>query len=454
VVSMAILNYLSYSKTQQNTERNHEGNTMARKITGYLHKRGKKQYYYLEYTLNGKRIRIALRDEDDKPITNETKAKAARDRELASVRATDEAQRREMVVKALETAQERADKLTAEIDRISLSKSWQAYFDDPTRPRSGEHLLEDYERRWKRFVDWFAIDSQDVEVIDDIDEAAVKRFAKHLDLDGISNNRFNKIMQGCRLVYKTLVSGPNPFTIIPSRDLNTKSHRELSVAELKQVCGSAQGELRILLAVGLYTALRLKDACLLKWESVNLKNNLLTIVPSKTKRKGKILKIPVHDVLKSILQETPAEERKGFIAPGFAAQYSRNNSVVCRKLKRHFKAAGIETQERHEDQKNATCVVGFHSLRHSFVSLAADKGVPLSVVQELCGHGSPAIQKHYIHVGRDAAENAVAALPSLEESPAMAKERGVRDELRALADSLPIEVARKVLAMAKQELEA
>lgn len=42
--------------------------------------------------------------------------------------------------------------------------------------------------------------------------------------------------------------------------------------------------------------------------------------------------------------------------------------------------------------------VGFHSLRHSFVSLCAKAKTPLHVVQKLVGHGSPLLTSDvYLH---------------------------------------------------------
>jgi integrase len=52
----------------------------------------------------------------------------------------------------------------------------------------------------------------------------------------------------------------------------------------------------------------------------------------------------------------------------------------------------------------------FHDLRHSFISLMAEHGVPIQVVQAMVGHMSPAITKHYTHVSSDAARRAVAML--------------------------------------------
>jgi integrase len=41
---------------------------------------------------------------------------------------------------------------------------------------------------------------------------------------------------------------------------------------------------------------------------------------------------------------------------------------------------------------------GLHSLRHSFISACASKGVDLRMLQEWCGHMSPEIQRRYLHL--------------------------------------------------------
>jgi hypothetical protein len=57
--------------------------------------------------------------------------------------------------------------------------------------------------------------------------------------------------------------------------------------------------------------------------------------------------------------------------------------------------------------------VGFHSLRHTFVSLCRESNAPLAVVESIVGHSSPAMTRHYTHVGELAAGQAVALLPSV-----------------------------------------
>jgi hypothetical protein len=52
-------------------------------------------------------------------------------------------------------------------------------------------------------------------------------------------------------------------------------------------------------------------------------------------------------------------------------------------------------------------------LRHTFVSLCRESNAPLAVVESIVGHSSPAMTRHYTHVGELAAGRAVAMLPSI-----------------------------------------
>ncbi len=375
------------------------------------------QVYYLRWQADGKRKAKALKDEEGSPITNRRDARKAADKLLAPYRAGDEAERHRALLHGYTDALETARQLEEESrERITLAGAWDLFKDNPERRKCSDVMLQDYHRRWFRFVGWMQEQYPSITTMEGVDRTHAKAFVQELDAGDLSANRRNKIVTGCRMVFSLLAEDcngmPNPFRNIRNRDLTTHGHRELSEGELLKVCQSAEGELRTLLATGMYTALRLGDACLLRWEDVALHTGRISIIPRKTKRTNKRVNIPLHPVLRTILEETPQADRAGYVVPGLADRYERDAGGVCKIIRRHFEKNDIETQERHPDQKQATCLVGFHSLRHSFVSMCAEKGVPLPVVQELCGHGSPAIQKHYIHLGADAAGQAMEALPS------------------------------------------
>ena len=87
--------------------------------------------------------------------------------------------------------------------------------------------------------------------------------------------------------------------------------------------------------------------------------------------------------------------------------------------------------------------VGFQSLRHTFVSISANAGVPLVIVQAIVGHSNPAMTAHYYHKDDNALRSATAAIPDvidIEESTGDGDGMGV-----SAAPMLPAPAANGVL---------
>ena len=79
---------------------------MQKTTRGSIFKRGKN--YWLQYSINKKRIRVALRDGDNKPITVESQARIAANKIMAPLLAMDEAQRLRLLQSELMSVEERA----------------------------------------------------------------------------------------------------------------------------------------------------------------------------------------------------------------------------------------------------------------------------------------------------------------------------------------------------------
>lgn len=398
---------------------------MARQTKGRLYKRGKT--WWVEYYVNGKRFQESLQ------TTDKAEAERRRGVKVAPfVAGNKETKFRAVVHELKDSTEERETAVEASRDKLMLAEAWEVFKTDPDGPQCAETTLADYRCQWKRFVDWMKDSFPEAEIMEDVTRDHAKAFAKHLGEVGISPNRYNKYLATLRMVFRTLAGRcndmPNPFQSVRNKRSQAQGHRELSEAELTTICQEADGELRLLLAVGLYTALRLGDACTLRWEEAKLDLNQVVRVASKTRsRTNKTLVIPLHPVLRAILEETPAEKRQGFVLPEIAAKYdggsTTGTSRVCAMLQEHFKICGIETQEERKNGQRAVCRVGFHSLRHSFVTICARAGVPMPVVQELCGHASSAIQQVYTHMGPEATAKAIAALPGIAEIPDTSADR-------------------------------
>jgi len=229
----------------------------------------------------------------------------------------------------------------------------------------------------------------------------------------------------------------NPWESIERKRFKVRSRRELTVDELGRVIGAAQGEMKLLLAIGIYCGLRLGDAASLDWGSVDMVKGIISLVPMKTARRSqKRVTIPIHSTLLAMFTGIPAGQRMGPVMPDLKARWESFNGALARDVERLFLSVDIKTNanaltasektamgqaksdgkelpplKRSAGRASADC--GYHSLRHTFVSLCAAGGVPQSVVQSLVGHGSPAMTQHYTHIGIETAQKAVALLPDV-----------------------------------------
>ena len=418
-------------KKQEKRKRKANGANRRRRInkTGTLERRGNKWLarWYV-YTPQGKRIRKS------QTIDADSIADArARLNELTEGNALITRE------KLLERTQKELEGVSAALKDwedslpvLSISNAWTAYKKNANRPDTGERTLKDYEGYYFGLVEWLKENFPDAQELRDITRTEADAFAKYL-----RNNRsagtHNKRIVFFRHFWRTLSDDTgkdpqakdptelpakltcNPWEKIQKREANTHTRRELSTDELVRVCAPLTGEMQLLFAIGIYTGLRLGDCALLTWSNVDLNHNHITTVPHKTKRHahGKHIMIPIHSELAAILEGTPPNKRTGFVMPETAAAYKREPSILTNRIQAHFRACGIQTAHKRDGDTRATVDVGFHSLRHTFVSLSANAGAPLAIVQAIVGHSNPAMTRHYFHGSETALRGAVAALPNV-----------------------------------------
>ena len=387
--------------------------------TGYLFKRGNN--FYCAWRVNGKLITRALRDDNGQPITTKEKAQTARDKFIAPMAAADAAEVLEHLTHKLQGRKAEIAKWEDEQDTpLSIGQAWNQFLASPNRPDSGDSTLRQYRFQWSAFEDWIKKKHADITTLRGVTREIAEEYASSLNHGKLSPSTFNKHLNLLTLVFRVLknkakLSG-NPWQDIQRKRIVTHSRRELTVAELKKLCQSATGELRTLFALGIYSGLRLGDCAALRWGEVDLPRGLIRRVPNKTARRNpKPVIVPIHPVLSDLLAETPTEKRGEYVLPDTAALYSSRIDLVTDMVQRHFAKCGIKTHKTGtgKDGKRAIVEVGFHSLRHTFVSLCRESNAPLAVVESIVGHSNPAMTRHYTHVGELAAGRAVAALPAV-----------------------------------------
>jgi integrase len=300
--------------------------------------------------------------------------------------------------------------------------------------------LAQYAGHWKRFEKWLAENHPETLTLADISPGTAIDYAANLNAAGLSSNRFNKHIGFLKLFFRILADSGrmvvNPFARIKRRTLRTHSRRELTISELTTILNNATGDLALLLYLGACTGLRFGDCCTISWGNVDLVRGIIRRIPNKTAKNGKPVTLGIPPALHDRLAAIPPKRRTGFVLPAMAETYRHDPSSITNRIKAHVLNCGIDvhapgTGERikreangapelntetgkvvvEENNVKAVVDVGFHSLRHTWVSMHAAAGTPQAIVQDSVGHANPSMTAHYTHVSESTARNVALALP-------------------------------------------
>jgi integrase len=292
------------------------------------------------------------------------------------------------------------------------------------------------------FKNWLAQTHPEITALHEISAALVEEYATHLWRSGIAPRTYNGTIKFLRSMFKVLrtragLSG-NVWEELPTHENETQGRRNLTTEELTTVCAKAEGSLRYWLAIGLYTGLRLGDVVTLRWSEIDFDGHAIKRIPNKTRRKGKVVTFPLHPVLDVMLRQLRSEADPAalYLFPDDAELHATGRVAgISNRIQDHFTTCKIQTTEKANDghRKRAIVRVGFHSLRHSFVSLCAANRVPQVAIQELVGHGSPAMTALYTHADEGQKAKAIAALPTMSFEPASTAGETDRKRLQPLA---------------------
>ena len=420
---------------------------MTKRRTGCLSKRGRT--FYCTWRVNGRAISKALYDKDGHPITTLREAEVARAALMSSFTVSDEATSLESISAKLEGKKAELFRLENEQNPpLKITSAWDAYLSNPNRPDSGPQTLRQYENHFDQFCAWLKERLPTLLALREINSKIAEEYATYLTQRELSANSFNKHICFLKLFFRVLKDNArlsnNPYESIRRKRQIPISRRELIIDELKKVCSTATGEMRLLFAIGIYTGLRLGDCATLRWAEVDLRRKRISRIPNKTARRNpKPVHVPIHPVLHGMLDEIPIESRKEYIMPATAADYLRDSNIVTDRIQKHFLHNGIRVHKLDTGrgtQKRAVVEVGFHSFRHTFVSMCREANTPLSVVEAIVGHSNPAMTRHYTHVSEVAAASAVNGLPVVVGDAPVAQLPAARtnnlEQIRAIVDKM------------------
>lgn len=154
----------------------------------------------------------------------------------------------------------------------------------------------------------------------------------------------------------------------------------------------------------LYTGIRLGELISLKWDNVDLKNNIITItnttcfvagheIVDSAKTSCSVRQIPIAKNLRKIFLLLK-EQNNIYVLQG-----NCNQKVCARSYQQTFNLILKKLKIKHH---------GFHSLRHTFASRLMENSVDVKTISELMGHATANITlSTYVHTSSNQKDYAV-----------------------------------------------
>ena len=308
-------------------------------------------------------------------------------------------------VRTIKAEGETLEALEEEQRRIKLADLYDAFFDNVNAGTVTESTKGIYRATINRFQRWMDEHYKRVIFIDEVTYPMASEFLT-ATFKELSVNTYNARLGLMTHMFNILISKNNVWSKFRRHQNTTKfPRRALTKDELKKLLVYAEGlpfDRRMLIYIGIYTGMRLSDCCLLEWKDVHMDKGYIMRLPLKTKRHNRPLFVPIHPTLRKVLEEAYARHshHDGYVSEWNASSYLKNH--IGEVVADVFVQCGIKSSN--DDY------FGFHLLRHTFVSICANSGVPLAVVRNIIGHSSEDVTAHYYHMDQAVCMEAVMKL--------------------------------------------
>jgi integrase len=353
-------------------------------------------------------------------------------------------------------------KIEADRMRARLNDAWEKrpYKMSRARAKSAAQQLSKktvkaHQRQWNAFLEWLYGARPGVVFMDDVTAEDAECYSMYCQNSiKCGPTGYNDRIDVCRVMFDLSKIEKNPFAKIARLKEENEGRDCLTLQQVERILAGSTGEIRLLVVIGLFTGLRLGDAVNLLWKDISGQR-----LRKKTGKTGKLVTFPIHPYLAGELDKlTRPNNDNSLVVPELAAVYKRDPSALSRRIRRLFQNCGIEVVERPDDNARGISRRGFHSLRYTFVSSCARKGIPIGAISRWCGHSTEVdkIYQNFEDEGTDA--RIIDALSGMSTGTSLASPQrptitveareipSAKDQLRQIIDSITEERAGEWLA--------
>lgn len=190
--------------------------------------------------------------------------------------------------------------------------------------------------------------------------------------------------------------------------------------QAKALLAVASDEWRGMILCGIHAGLRLNDASRLTWGNIDLEEGMLRFEEQKTahrKRRGDPeTQVPLHPDLLAWLKAQPAGIGSAPLFPTLHKSKTGSAGGLSSTFGRLMKEAGIAVplaKKKATGKGRTFRKLGFHSLRHAFISRLSNQEVSADVRKALAGHSSDEIHRRYVHLDPQLQREAIGKLASV-----------------------------------------
>ena len=332
----------------------------------------------------------------------------AQDIEMELKRAVEDLKNKKRLETFLFKTAEAMTGMTADHPGMALSVVWDKYSTHTSQRNRTPRTQASKRIVWERFRKWLSGSYPQADTLNDISREIADAYLKTLSKKrgATFNNEKNSLSAIWHVLSIEAGIKENIWRLFAGAENDSVRYRDFSLEEVKSIIAVADEFWRVAVAIGFYTGLRFKDVVFLRKTQIH--GDYIVLTPMKTRRTHKNVNIYVHPSLKKILEYQVSIAQDDYLFPEAVSRYSTHAFQI------EFGALLDKVDEdkgKKAITKDERGGVGFHSLRHTFVTMAEEAGISRQVIQGVVGHGSPVMTGNYSHDKKSIMQ--IEKLPSL-----------------------------------------